>query len=142
MSRSRSEMYIGRGCLCVYMSVPRRIATLLHGHGCKLGNGIGCPLVVHYLADLQSVHGFRCYDNSAEREMSASACSCYMPGRRYVVDLLYNKLYNKIHNKSSLVLGWVTVFGRANHLGVSPSHLSQLSLLSYTGREMSTGQMR
>jgi len=27
------------------------------------GNGSGCPLVVHYWADLQSVHGFRCYDN-------------------------------------------------------------------------------
>ena len=25
----------------------------------------GCPLVVHYWADLQSVHGFRCYDNIA-----------------------------------------------------------------------------
>jgi len=24
------------------------------------------PLVVHYWADLQSVHGFRCYDNKAE----------------------------------------------------------------------------
>jgi len=23
----------------------------------------GCPLVVHYWADLQSVHGFRCYDS-------------------------------------------------------------------------------
>jgi len=23
----------------------------------------GCRLVVHYGADLQSVHGFRCYDN-------------------------------------------------------------------------------
>ena len=45
---------------------------------------------VHYWADLQSVHGFRCYDNihvcklialcaanaySAEREMSTSACT-------------------------------------------------------------------
>jgi len=28
-------------------------------------NGKGCPLVVHYWADLQSVHGFRCYDNIA-----------------------------------------------------------------------------
>jgi len=26
---------------------------------------MGCPLVVHYWADLQSVHGFRCYDNIA-----------------------------------------------------------------------------
>ena len=24
-----------------------------------------CPVVVHYLAGLQSVHGFRCYDNVA-----------------------------------------------------------------------------
>ena len=47
-----------------------------------------CPLVVHYWADLESVHGFRCYDDihvcklitlytanaySAEREMSATA---------------------------------------------------------------------
>jgi len=52
---------------------------------------MGCSLVVHYLADLQSVQGFRCYDNiqvcklivlytinaySAEREMSASTCLC------------------------------------------------------------------
>jgi len=39
-----------------------------------------------------------------------------------------------------LVLGWVTVFGRINHLGILPSHLGQLSLLPYAGREMSTGQ--
>jgi len=27
------------------------------------GSGRGCPLVVHCLANLQSVHGLRCYDN-------------------------------------------------------------------------------
>ena len=32
--------------------------------GVTLGNVRGCPLVVHRWADLQSVHGFRCYDNS------------------------------------------------------------------------------
>ena len=26
-------------------------------------SGRGCPLVVHYWADLQSVHGMRCYGN-------------------------------------------------------------------------------
>ena len=36
--------------------------------------------------------------------------------------------------------GWVTVFGRANHLSISPSHPSQLSLLPSSRREMSTGQ--
>jgi len=34
---------------------------------------------VHYWADLQSVHGFRCYDNSAEREIPASACTRPIP---------------------------------------------------------------
>jgi len=29
------------------------------------GSGRGCPLVVHYWADLQSVHGLRCYGNNA-----------------------------------------------------------------------------
>ena len=27
------------------------------------GRGRGCPLVVHYWADLQSAHGLRCYGN-------------------------------------------------------------------------------
>jgi len=27
------------------------------------GSGSGCPLVVHYWADLQSGHGLRCYGN-------------------------------------------------------------------------------
>ena len=39
-----------------------------------LGNGRRCPLVVHYWADLQSVHGFRCYGNiRAKCEMSSRA---------------------------------------------------------------------
>ena len=36
---------------------------------------------MHHWADLQSVHGFRCYDNIIrEREMSATACTRSMPG--------------------------------------------------------------
>ena len=49
----------------VCLSVSRRIPTLLHGPRCTLGDGWGCHLVVHYWVDLQSVHGFRCYDNTA-----------------------------------------------------------------------------
>jgi len=49
--------------------------------GVTWGNGWeGCPLVVHCWANLQSVHWFRCYENSAEREMSVSACTRSMPG--------------------------------------------------------------
>jgi len=33
--------------------------------GASWGNGRRCPLVVHYWADLQSVHRFRCYENIA-----------------------------------------------------------------------------
>ena len=51
-------------CVCVYLcvcvSVRGRTPTLLHGPGCNLGSGRGCPLVVHYWADLQSGHGLRC----------------------------------------------------------------------------------
>ena len=40
-------------------------------HYCKdpditWGSGRGCPLFVHYWADLQSVHGLRCYGNTME----------------------------------------------------------------------------
>jgi len=77
-------------CVSVCLSV-RRILTLLHGSGYNLG----CPLDAHCWVDLQSMHGFRCYDYihicklialytanaySAEREMSASACTRSMTG--------------------------------------------------------------
>jgi len=61
-------------CLCVCLSVSLHFSTLLHVTW-------GCPLVVHYWADLQSVHRFRCYDSIVlEREMSSVACTRSMPG--------------------------------------------------------------
>ena len=82
---------VTRVCLSVCVSVHSHMPTLLHGPRCNLVSGRVCPLalVVQYSADLQSVHGFRCYNNiqvckfialysanaySAEREMSVSAC--------------------------------------------------------------------
>ena len=61
---SRGEMYIDHGRLCVCQSLAA------FPHYCmdldvSWGNGRGCPLVVHYWTDLQSVHGFRCYNNIA-----------------------------------------------------------------------------
>ena len=58
---SQGKMYIDHGHRCVCLSVPRHIPTLLHGPGCNLG----CPLVVHYWADLQSVHWYCYYNNMA-----------------------------------------------------------------------------
>ena len=116
---SRSERYIGHGRLCVCQSVPRRIPTLYCTDPDVTWGMVGGALyiVVHYWADLQSLHGFRCYDNthvckclsalcvpwckkalykyssfpkfialctanaySAERKMSASACTRCMDG--------------------------------------------------------------
>ena len=51
-------------CLCVCLS----LATFPHyctDPNVTWGNGRRCRLVVHYWAVLQSVHGFRCYDNIA-----------------------------------------------------------------------------
>jgi len=77
----------------VCVSVPRRIPTLLHGPRCNLGNGRGCPVVVHYLADLQLVHGIRCCDkHSAKCEMLLSACTHSMPGLHFAV--LFLSLWN------------------------------------------------
>jgi len=38
------------------------------------GNGSGFTLVVHCWEDLQSVHGFRCYDNIAPCVLAIGAC--------------------------------------------------------------------
>ena len=37
MGVAEEKMYSGYGHLCVCLSVPRRIPTLVHGAGCKLG---------------------------------------------------------------------------------------------------------
>jgi len=67
--RSRGEMYIchGRLCVCLCVCPSPYSHTTAHGPVFKFGecSGEGVPLVVHYWADLQSVHGFRCYDNTA-----------------------------------------------------------------------------
>ena len=69
--RSRGEMHIGQDhlcvcvCLCVCLSVPATFPHYCTDPEVSWANFRGCPLVVHHWADLQSVHGFRCYDNIA-----------------------------------------------------------------------------
>ena len=63
MRDSRVRMYIGHSfCVSVCLSLAAfpHYCTDLH---VNWGNGQGCPLVVHYWADLQSVHRFRSCDN-------------------------------------------------------------------------------
>ena len=66
VSRSRRKMYCGHARLCVCLSVC--LSAAVRPHYCTHPDvtwrrGRGCPLVVHYWADIQSVHGLRCYGN-------------------------------------------------------------------------------
>jgi len=57
------EVYIGHMChVCVCLSVPRRIPTLLQGPGCKLGEWYrGFPLQIRQKCKtIVLVHGARC----------------------------------------------------------------------------------
>jgi len=49
-------------CVCLSLAAFPHYST---DPGVTLGNGRRCPVVVHCWADLQSMHGFRCYDNIA-----------------------------------------------------------------------------
>jgi len=50
-------------CLCVCLSLCPRPHAYTIARTVTWGSGRGCPLVVHYSADLQSVHGLRCCGN-------------------------------------------------------------------------------
>jgi len=74
VSRRRRKMYCGhaRLCVCVCVSVCLCVclSAAVRTHYCtdpdvtwRHGRGRGCPLGVHYWADLQSRHGVRCYGN-------------------------------------------------------------------------------
>jgi len=71
-------MYCGYARLCVYVFVCLSVclAVCLSAAACPRyctdpdvtwRSGRGCPLVVHYWADLQSVDGLRCYGNNVNR---------------------------------------------------------------------------
>jgi len=64
VSRGRREMYSGHGRLCICLSLClHALAAFSHywtDPDVTWGNGRGCPQVVHYWSDLQSVHGFHC----------------------------------------------------------------------------------
>ena len=63
---SRGEMYrpSGHGRLCDSVCLsPIALPHYCMDPDVTRTNGRWCPLVVHYWADLQSVHGFHCHDN-------------------------------------------------------------------------------
>jgi len=63
---SRGKMYSGHGHLCLSVCpLPHSHTTAQTRMYVTWGNGSGCPLVMHYWVNLQSVHWFHRYDNIA-----------------------------------------------------------------------------
>ena len=98
ISHESKCIVVTRVCVCVCLSAA------LFSHYCTdpnvtWRNGRGCPLVVHYWADLQSVHGWCCYDNIARtRNVSECLYSLY--------DWLLIVTYCKSHLKTTRTLLW------------------------------------
>ena len=86
VSRRPREMYCGHARLCVCLCVCLSAAACPHyctDPNVNWRSGRGCPLVVHYRADLQSVHGLRCYaylqHNANAKRQRVHACTRSMP---------------------------------------------------------------
>jgi len=60
VSHRRRKMYCGHARLCVYVCLLVCLSAAVRPHYCMdpdvTWRGTGCPLVVHYWADLQLVH--------------------------------------------------------------------------------------
>ena len=77
--RSQAKCVVAMAvCVCVCLSNPDII----------LGSGMWCPLAVHYLADLQLVHGFRCCGNTRlMRNVSENASTRCVAGLLLCFDI-------------------------------------------------------
>ena len=90
-------------------------------------SGRGCPVVVHYWADLQSLHGLRCYGNTIfqteteyQTEILQRNCQLYQQSTVYTQCLitclcwLLGRMQNKYFVNTRTVLG-SAIFGSLNH---------------------------
>ena len=88
VSRRRRKMYCGHARLCVCVCVCVCLSAAVRPHYCTdTGRGRGCPLVVHYWADLQSVHRLRCYGNIT-RTLVYAGCARVAISDRQVTEAL------------------------------------------------------
>ena len=83
-------MYTGHGRLCVCLSVCLSLAAFPHYCTDQDVSWGMVVVVVHYWADLQWVHGFRCYDNIApnakcQRVLVLAVCLVFLFSATYVL---------------------------------------------------------
>jgi len=83
--------------VCMYVCLP----VTAFSHYCRdpdVSWGMaGVPPVVHYWADLQLVHGFRCYDNTT-RTRNVSECLYLLYACSIIVLLNYGEI--KVSNST------------------------------------------
>jgi len=118
-------VYWPRPSVC--LAVPRRIPTLLYGPGCNLGNDRRCTLVVQYWADLQSVYGFRCYDNiapNAKCQRVLVLALCVVGGIQWSAGDIYDMYVadNNSATDAAVSHPFAGSTGRQTRLYVSQSH--------------------
>jgi len=82
---SRASVCLSAFCMsvCLFVAVCPHYCT---DPDVTWGNGRGCPVVVHYWADLQSVHGLHCYGDIA-RTRNVSECFYSLCAWLYFVTL-------------------------------------------------------
>ena len=90
------------------------VATCLHyctEPDVTWGSGRGCPLVVHYWADMQSVHGLHCYGNIT-RMLNVSECMLVLTLclviTVIIIQLMYNMFLQVFDERKALVGKWVS----------------------------------
>jgi len=80
---------VTRVSLFVCLSVPRITPTLLHRPGCNLGNGRGCPLVVHYWVSANSAQVSLLWQHSPNAK-----CQRVLVLTLCLVDLIWSCMYD------------------------------------------------
>jgi len=114
---------------CVVLSDCLSAAAYLHycaDPDVTCESGRGCPLVVHYWADLQSVHGLCCYGNIT-RMRNVSECMLVLaPCLVFIILLFYNTSRSGGEGERSL-------YALASVSSVTPTPSSETARHRYQG---------
>jgi len=119
VSRRPREMYCGHAhlCVCVSLCLSVCLSAAACPHYCTdpdvtWESGRGCPLVVHYWADLKSVQGLRCYGNTMEMQSPTVIRQAHRTPHAYRTRTLRMPVPAKI---PSPAITWTRLLRALNH---------------------------